>query len=71
MTKKTAGPSTVAAQDPVDPYAFANLQELLSLSASQVLERKGLDSIGTCLNDLTADGRLDNATVTRASSLLE
>ena len=35
------------------------------------MERKGLDSVGACLNDLAANGRLDNATVTRASSLLD
>ena len=44
---------------------------MLLLSASQILERKGLDSVGACLNDLAADGRLDNAAVTRASSLLD
>ena len=49
----------------------AKLQELFSFSASQILERKGLDSVGACLNDLAANGRLDNATVTRASSMLE
>ena len=47
------------------------MQELLPLSASQVLDHKGLDSVGACLNNLAANGRLDNATVTRASTLLE
>ena len=70
-TKRMAGTSTTTARDPVDPDALAKLQELLPLSASQILEHKGLDSVGACLNDLAADGRLDNATVTRASSLLE
>ena len=64
-------PSTAATHDAVDPDAISTLQELLTLSASQILECKGLDSLGACLNDLAADGRLDNATVTRASSLLE
>ena len=70
-TKRTAGPSTAAMHDMVDPDALTKLQELLSLSASHILERKGLNSVGACLNDLAADGRLDNATITRASSFLE
>ena len=61
----------MAAHDPVDPDALTKLHEMLPLSASQILERKGLDAVGACLNDLAADGRLDNATVTRASSLLD
>ena len=69
--KRDAGPSTATAHDPVDPDAITKLHELLPLSASQVLEREGLDAVGACLNDLAADGRLDNATVTRASSLLD
>ena len=69
-TKRMTGPSTAATHNTVDPDAIAKLQELLSLSASQILERKGLNSVGGCLNDLTADGRLNNAFVTRASSLL-
>ena len=70
-TKRTVGPWTAATHDTVDPDAIAKLQELLSLSASQILERKGLDSVGACLNDLATDGRLDIVAVTRASSLLE
>ena len=70
-SKMAAGPSTSASRDSADPDSAAKLQELFSLSASQILEQKGLDSVGACLNDLAADGRLDNAAVTRASSMLE
>ena len=56
---------------PVDADSVTKLQDLFSLSASQILELKGLDSVGACLNDLAANGRLDNATITRASSMLE
>ncbi|KAM1751751.1 hypothetical protein EV2_010095 [Malus domestica] len=43
----------------------------MSLSASQVLERNGLDLLGACLNDLGADGRLSGDAIVRASSALE
>ena len=70
-SKRTAGPSTYASQDSAAADSAAKLQELFSLSASQILERKGLDSVGACLNDLAANGRLDNDAVTKASSMLE
>ena len=70
-SKRAVGSSTSVARDSADPDSAAKLQDLFSLSASQILERKGLDFFGTCLNNLAADGRLDNAAVTRASSMLE
>ena len=70
-SKRAARPSTSASRDSADTDSAAKLQELFSLSTSQILERKGLDSVGACLNDLAANGRLDNVAVTRASSMLE
>ena len=70
-SKRTAGPSNSASRDSADTDSVAKLQELFSLSASHILERKGLDSVRACLNNLAANGRLDNATITRASSMLE
>ncbi|KAM1242647.1 hypothetical protein ACFX2G_034981 [Malus domestica] len=63
----TTGPSATEAESTV----FAKLQGLLSLSALQILEHKGLDSVGECLNDLVASGLLSNEIVTGLSSTLE
>ncbi|KAM2215647.1 hypothetical protein TB1_021787 [Malus domestica] len=65
-----AGPSA-AATEIADLTALTWLQEVLSLSASQVLERKGLDLLGECLNDLGADGQLSGEAVVQASTALE
>lgn len=51
--------------------ALIKLHELLSLSASQILELKVLDSVGECLNDLAVNDLLNNETVTHMSSILE
>ncbi|KAB2611497.1 histone deacetylase 5-like [Pyrus ussuriensis x Pyrus communis] len=45
--------------------------ELLSLSALRILQRKGLNSVGKCLNDLAADGLLSNENVVHLSTVLE
>ncbi|KAM1658873.1 hypothetical protein ACFXTN_042986 [Malus domestica] len=65
-----AGPSA-AATDAADSTALTQLQGVLSLSASQVLERNGLDLLGACLNDLGADGYLSGEAIIQASSALE
>ncbi|KAM0974297.1 hypothetical protein ACFX2C_017498 [Malus domestica] len=69
-TTAESGPSA-APTEAADPSALAQLREVLSLSPSQVLERKGLDLLGVCLNDLGADGRLSGDAIVRASSALE
>ncbi|XP_050156218.1 uncharacterized protein LOC126630115 [Malus sylvestris] len=54
-----AGPSTTTIGSFIstaESNALVRLQELLSLSASQILERQGLDSVGACLNNLATDG---------------
>lgn len=51
--------------------AFAKLQELLSFLASQILQHKGLDSIGECLNDLATNGLLSNESVVHLPSIIE
>ena len=43
----------------------------MSLSTSQVLESKGLDLLGACLNDLGVDGHMSAEAIVRASSALE
>ncbi|CAN6713905.1 unnamed protein product [Malus baccata var. baccata] len=69
-TTAESGPSA-APTEAADPSALTQLREILSLSSSQVLERNGLDSLGACLNDLGADGRLSGDAIVRASSALE
>ena len=69
-TTAGSGPSA-AATEAADSTALTQLREVLSLSASQVLERNGLDLLGACLNDLGADGRLSGDAIIRASSALE
>ena len=51
--------------------ALARLQGFQSLSALEVLQSNGLDIIGECLNELASERRLDDATVTQLSSILE
>ncbi|KAM1331123.1 hypothetical protein ACFX14_043761 [Malus domestica] len=63
--------SSAAATEAVDSTALIRLQEVLSLSASQVFEHNGLDLLGTCLNDLGADGHLSGKAIVQASSALE
>ncbi|KAM1983035.1 hypothetical protein ACFX16_011492 [Malus domestica] len=65
-----AGPSATTTEA-ADSTALARLREVLSLSVSQVLERKGLDLLGACLNDLRADGQLSGEAIVQASSTLE
>ncbi|KAM1014147.1 hypothetical protein ACFX2C_044186 [Malus domestica] len=65
-----AGPSA-AATEAADSTALTRLQEVLSLSASQVLERNGLDLLGACLNNLGADGQLSGEAIVQASFALE
>ncbi|KAM0993611.1 hypothetical protein ACFX2A_009375 [Malus domestica] len=65
-----AGPSA-AMLGSTETNAITKLQELLSFSASQILECKGFDSMRECLNDFAADGCLSNEVVTRVSSILE
>ncbi|KAM2888574.1 hypothetical protein FF1_012284 [Malus domestica] len=69
-TSGAAGPSTPTT-DPADSTALVRVQEILSLSASQVLERKGLDLLGAFLNDLDADGQMSAEAIVQASSALE
>lgn len=73
-TSGVARPSATMAK-PFETVAeldtFIKLQELLSLSTSQVLQRKGLDSIGECLNDLTTGGLLSTENVIHLSKVLE
>ncbi|XP_050150964.1 histone deacetylase 5-like isoform X2 [Malus sylvestris] len=66
-TYKTVRPSATVAES----SALAKLQELLCLSASQILQRKGLDYVGECLNDLATDGFLSNESVVHLSIVLE
>ncbi|KAM2916751.1 hypothetical protein FF1_045628 [Malus domestica] len=65
-----AGPSA-ATTEAADSTALTRLQEVLSLSALQVLERNGLDLLGACLNDLGADGHLSGEAIVQVSSTLE
>ncbi|KAM2796684.1 hypothetical protein COP1_007786 [Malus domestica] len=59
LSSSTGGSGhSAATTDTADSTALTRLQEVLSLSTSQVLERKGLDVLGACLNDLGADGQL-------------
>ncbi|KAM2064905.1 hypothetical protein ACFX16_028245 [Malus domestica] len=69
-TSGMAGPSA-ATTELAESTDLVRLQELLSFSASQVLECQGLDSVGACLNDLAADGQLSTEAITQASSTLE
>ena len=55
----------------IESGTFAKLQKLLSLSASQILQRKGLNSIGECLNDLATDNLLSIESVIHLSNVLE
>lgn len=41
------------------------------MSALEVLQNNGLETIGECLNALASEGHLDNATVAQLSSILE
>ncbi|KAM1391100.1 hypothetical protein ACFX2I_018846 [Malus domestica] len=61
-TTRVAGHSTTITEPP-DSTALVWLQEVLSFSASQVLERKGLDLLGVCLNDLGADARMSTEAI--------
>ncbi|KAM1873092.1 hypothetical protein ACFX13_006976 [Malus domestica] len=69
-TSGAVGPSATTTA-PTDLAALIQLQEVLSLSASQVLKRKGLDSLGACLNDLGANGQMSAEAIVQASFALE
>ncbi|XP_050126991.1 uncharacterized protein LOC126603991 [Malus sylvestris] len=69
-TSGVAGPSA-ATTKPAELTVLVRLQELLSLSASQVLERQGLDLVGSCLKGIATDGQLSTEVITQASSTLE
>ncbi|KAM2489141.1 hypothetical protein PS1_046162 [Malus domestica] len=73
LLSSTSGMAGLSAAkiEPAESTLLVRLQELLSLSASQVLERKGFDSVCACLNDLGADGQLSAETIIQASSALE
>ncbi|KAM1800540.1 hypothetical protein ACFX11_032246 [Malus domestica] len=69
-TTGAVGPS-VSTTGPADSTALVRVQEVLSLFTSQVLESKGLDLLGACLNDLGADGQMSVEAIVRALSALE
>ncbi|KAM1579700.1 hypothetical protein ACFX1Z_041111 [Malus domestica] len=69
-TTGRAGPSATATEA-ADSTALARLRKVLSLSASQTLEREGLDLLGACLKDLGDDGQLSGEAIVQASSTLE
>ncbi|KAM1992917.1 hypothetical protein ACFX16_009317 [Malus domestica] len=69
-TTGRAGPSA-AATEAADSTTLTRLQEVLSLSALQVLECNGLNLLGACLNDLGADGHLSGEAIVQASYALE
>ncbi|KAM0978792.1 hypothetical protein ACFX2C_014723 [Malus domestica] len=66
-TTGAAGPSAPKT-DPTNSTALVRVQEVLPLSTPQVLERKGLDLLGACLNDLGADGQMSAEAIVQASS---
>lgn len=73
-TYETAEPSITATRSSTttaEPNALAMLQELLSLLASQILQRKSLDYVGECLNDLATDDLLSNESVVHLSAVLK
>ncbi|XP_048440152.1 uncharacterized protein LOC125477245 [Pyrus x bretschneideri] len=51
--------------------AFVKLHEVLSLTASQALRSKGLDSVRECLNDLASGGYLSTENISFLTDLLE
>ncbi|KAM1600634.1 hypothetical protein ACFXTN_023051 [Malus domestica] len=69
-TSETAGHSATTTEL-AESVALVRFQKVLSLSASQVLERKGLDSLGACLNDLRSEGQLSVEAIVQASSVLK
>ena len=69
-TTRAAGSSTPTT-DHTDSTALVRVQEVLSLSASQVLERKGLDLLGACLNDLGVDGQMSAEAIIQVLSALD
>ncbi|KAM2672724.1 hypothetical protein EV1_008378 [Malus domestica] len=69
-TSRAAGHSATTTE-PTELAIFVRLQAVLSLLASQVLERKGLDLLDACLNDLGSDGQLSAKAIVQTSSALE
>ncbi|CAN6707287.1 unnamed protein product [Malus baccata var. baccata] len=63
--------SSATITEVADSTTLAWLRKVLSLLASQVLERKGLDLLGACLNDLGADGQLIGEAIVQASPTLK
>ncbi|KAM1519364.1 hypothetical protein ACFX1Z_022171 [Malus domestica] len=72
-TSGAAGPSTTTTgpSSTAECNVLVKLKELFSLLASQILERKGLDFMGECLNALAVEGLLSIEAITQTSSTLE
>ena len=60
-------PSAIKAES----NALAKLQKLISLYALQILQCKGLDFVGECLNAFAASGLLSIENVIHLSNILE
>ena len=65
----SAAPAESAEDTPAE--VFVKLHEVLSLTASQALRCKGLDSVGECLNDLASGGHLSPEGISFLTDLLE
>ncbi|KAB2622539.1 proline-rich protein 12-like [Pyrus ussuriensis x Pyrus communis] len=65
----SAAPAESAGATPAE--VFVKLHEVLSLTASQALRCKGLDSVGECLNDLASGGHLSPEGISFLTDLLE
>ena len=66
----SAAPAEPAGAMP-EAEVFVKLHEVLSLTASQALQCKGLDSVGECLNDLASGGHLSPEGISFLTDLLE
>ncbi|KAB2635548.1 hypothetical protein D8674_026082 [Pyrus ussuriensis x Pyrus communis] len=66
----SAAPAEPAGAMP-EAEVFVKLHEVLSLTASQALQCKGLDSVGECLNDLASGGHLSTEVISFLTDLLE
>ena len=65
----SAAPAESVGATPAE--VFVKLHEVLSLTASQALRCKGLDSVGECLNDLASGGHLSPEGISFLTDLLE
>ncbi|KAM1588081.1 hypothetical protein ACFX10_027143 [Malus domestica] len=73
-SSRVAGPSAASIEPfatAIESDAFVKLQELLSLSTSQVFQCKSLDFVGKCLNDLATGGLLSTESVVHLTNILE